>query len=401
MAATHSRRVFACIAALMILLGLIIAGCGSSSSSSSSGSSSSGSEGEAETTSGGGEAGGSNSAEYEQMLARLWKGSYKAPEGPKISPPTGKDVWVISVAQSIESAQNASRAMSEAAESLGWKLTVFDGKFESSRQLAGIEQAITSGAEGIVLLYIDCAPVKAGLLKAKEDGIVVAGVESKDCEPSLETNEKFVNNMNFEEFEEGLGKTQMEWVIAKNEGEAKVIVTEETDLQVTRSQGVGWKDTCEEHPGCEIVANTAFVGTEFGPPLQQKIEQALNSNPDANGFIATYDAVMTSGGAAAALRASGRLSEINVMGGEGSKQGIEMIYNESGMQACNGLPTELTGYEAMAVLARSFSGKDPGEGNSGLGYQVCEKGHNLPPKGESYKAPIDFVTAYEEMWGLK
>ncbi|MBS1843026.1 MAG: sugar ABC transporter substrate-binding protein [Actinobacteria bacterium] len=396
---SHSPRFLAALAA-MVLLGLLVAACGSSSSSSSS-SGGSTAAGEGSSGEGGGESGGASSAKYEQMLQGLWKGTYTLPEGPKIKPPSGKDVWVISLGQSIETAQNASRAMTEAAESLGWKLTVFDGKFESARQLSGLEQAINEGAEGIVLLYIDCGPVKTGLLKAKEQGIPVAGIESKDCEPSLETNAKFVENLGFEEFEEGWGRTQMEWVIAKNEGDAKVIVNEESDLQTTRSQAIGWKDTCAEFPECEIVANASFVGTEFGPPLQQKFEQALNSNPDANGFIATYDAAMTSGGGGAALRASGRLPEIHVMGGEGSKQGIEMIYNESGIDACAGLPTELTGYEAIAVLARAFSGKEPGDGNSGLGFQVCEKGHNLPPKGQIYQAPVDYVKAYEEMWGLK
>jgi ribose transport system substrate-binding protein len=396
---THSRWFLAGIAGA-VLLGLVMAGCGGGGSSSSGGSTAEGGESTtaAANSEGAGEGG---SAKYEQMLARLWKGNFTLPEGPDIKPPSGKNVWVISLGQSIETSQNASRAMEEAAQSLGWKLTVFDGKFEAARQLSGLEQAINSGAEGIVLLYIDCAPVKTGLLKAKEQGIPVAGIESKDCEPSLETNAKFVEGKNFEEFEEGWGRTQMEWVIAKTEGDTKVIVNEESDLQTTRSQAIGWKDTCAEFSGCEIVANASFVGTEFGPPLQQKFEQALNSNPDANGFIATYDAAMTSGGGGAALRASGRLPEINVMGGEGSVQGIEMIYNESGIDACAGLPTELTGYEAIAVLARAFSGKEPGDGNSGMGYQVCEKGHNLPPKGQVYKAPVEFVPAYEKMWGLK
>src|SRR5262245_50414980 len=143
MTKSHSPRVIAVLAA-MVLLGVLVSACGSSSSGGS-------------TTSGGstsaaaGESGGAGSAKYEQLLARLWKGNYTLPEGPDIKPPSGKNVWVISLGQSIETAQNASRAMEEASESLGWKLTVFDGKFEAARQLSGLEQAINSGAEGIVL----------------------------------------------------------------------------------------------------------------------------------------------------------------------------------------------------------------------------------------------------------
>lgn len=374
-------------AAIVIALSVALVACGNSGS---------GGSGTAEGT-----VSSTDLAKYEKELAKYLTGTYTEPEGVPVKPPPNKDVWVISTGQSIETAQNASKAMEEAGGKLGWNVTIFDGKFESNRELSGIQQAIAGGAEGIVLLYVDCAPVKAGLVQAKDAGIEVVGIESKDCSPSLETNVKFAGDLSFEEWERGWGRSQMAWAIAKTKGETRAIVTEETDLAVTRYQGEGWKEQIEKCPTCEIVANAHFVGTEFGPPLQQKIEQALNSNPDANAFVATYDAVMTSGGGAAALRASGRLPEIASMGGEGSKQGIEMIYNESGLDACDGIPTAQTGYEAIAVLARAFGGKDPGAGNSGIGWQICEKGHNLPPKGESYQPPVDYVGAYEKMWGLK
>jgi ribose transport system substrate-binding protein len=381
---------------LATLLGaLALAGCGGGSGSSTSSSGSS-TESPAE-----GSVSKADLAKYEAELAKLWKGTYTAPQGPSFKPPSGKNIWVISTGQSIETAQNASAAMEEAGEKLGWSVHVFDGKFESSRELSGIQQAIAAKADGIVLLYIDCAPVKAGLEQAKAAGIAVAGIESKDCEPSLETNVKFAQNQSWEEWSRGWGRGMMTWVIAKTHGEAKVIVAEETDLAVTREVNVGWEEQVKKCPTCEIVANTEFVGAEFGPPLQQKVEQALNSTPEANGFIPAYDAVMTSGGAAAAIRASGRLPEMAVMGGEGSVPGIEQIYDESGMKACIGIPTAQTGWEAIAVLARAFAGMNPGDGNSGVGWQICEKGHNLPPKGETFQPPLEYVPVYEEMWGLK
>jgi ribose transport system substrate-binding protein len=363
----------------------LVAGCGGGSSTGGGG---------------GGSVNETDLSKYKDELAELIKGTYAEPEGPTVNPPPGKNISVISVGQSIETSQNASAAMAEAGKSLGWNVNVFDGKFESSRELSGIQQALASGADGIVLLYVDCAAVKAGLLQAKNEEVPVVGIESLDCKPSLETNVKFLEDQSFKEWEHGWGQSQMAWVIAKTEGQAKVITTEESDLAVTRYQAEGWREKVEECPTCEIVENAHFVGTEYGPQLQQKIEQALISNPDANGFIATVDGVMTSGGGAAALRASGRQSEIKVMGGEGSKQGIELIRNGT-IGACSGISTPWTGYEAMAVLARIYSGKDPKEGNSGIGYQICEEGHNMPPEGESWEPPIDFVAAYEKMWGLK
>jgi ribose transport system substrate-binding protein len=352
----------------------------------------------------GGRASGGDVAKYQRQLDALYKGTYRAPSGGPVDPPPGKNVWIISTGQEIETAQNASAAMEEAGKTLGWDVTLLDGKFESSRQLSGIEQALADKADGIVLLYVDCAPVKAGIQQAKAAGVAVVGIESKDCSPSLEDHVvKYAGNEDFATWvAHRFGGTQAKWVIAKTKGEAKTIVTVETDLYTTAvTYDPGITAEFEKCKTCEIVDTIDFVGSEFGPPLQQKIEQSLNQHPEANSFIAAYDAVLTGGGGAAALRASGRLDEIESMGGEGSVPGIELIYNQAGMDACSGIPTAWEGYGAIMGLARIFAGQDPERGNSGIGAQACDIDHNLPPKGESYQAPIDFVAEYRKLWGVE
>ncbi|HSK50614.1 MAG TPA: substrate-binding domain-containing protein [Solirubrobacterales bacterium] len=343
-------------------------------------------------------------AKYEQQLQEVYEGTYEEPSGGPVKPPPGKNVWIISTGQEIETAQNASAAMEAAGEDLDWDVTLFDGKFESSRQITGIEQALADGADGLVLLYVDCDPVKSAIQKAVDDGVAVVGIESKDCDPSLEDHVvKYAGDEAFDDWvAHGFGGTQAKWVIAKTKGQAKTIVTVQTDLYTTAvTYDPGITDEFAKCETCEIVDTIEFVGTEFGPPLQQKIEQSLNQNPDANSFIGAYDAVLTGGGGAAALRASGRLDQIESMGGEGSVPGIELIYDQAGMDACSGIPTAWEGYGAIMGLARVFAGQDPDKGNSGIGAQACDIDHNLPPKGESYEAPIDFVAAYNRLWGVE
>lgn len=348
-------------------------------------------------------ASGADVARYEGELRALYEGTYQRPSGGPVKPPNGKNVWVISTGQSIEAAINAAAAMEEAGETLGWDVSVFDGRFDSNRQISGVEQALTDGADGIVLIYVDCPPIRSALQRAKAAGTVVVGIQSQECEPPLLDHViRYADHRDFVEYlSHGFGGTQAKWVIAKTKGEAKTIVTAQTDLYSTRvTYDPGITEEFEKCDTCEIVDTVEFVGSEFGPPLQQKIEQSLNQHPDANSFIAAYDAVMTGGGGAAALRASGRLDEIEVMGGEGSKPGIELIYDRAGMDACTGTPTGWEGYEAMMSLARIFAGQDPERGDSGIGEQVCDLDHNLPPRGEGYRAPIDYVAAYRKLWGV-
>jgi ribose transport system substrate-binding protein len=348
-------------------------------------------------------ASGADVAKYERVLDALYEGTYEEPSGGPVKPPPGKNIWVISTGQTIEAAINASAAMEEAGETLDWDVNVFDGRFDSNRQIAGVEGALAAGADGIVLIYVDCPPIKSALQQASDAGVVVVGIQSQECEPPLLDHViRYARHRDFVEYlSHGFGGTQAKWVIAKTKGEAKTIVTAQTDLYSTRvTHDPGITDAFAACETCEIVDTVEFVGTEFGPPLQQKIEQSLNQHPEANSFIAAYDAVMTGGGGAAALRASDRLDEIEVMGGEGSKQGIELIYDRAGMEACTGTPTGWEGYAAMMSLARIFAGQDPERGDSGIGEQVCDIDHNLPPRGEGYRAPIDYVAAYHRLWGV-
>lgn len=376
-----------------LVVGAVLAGCGGSSG---------GSGGNAANTKSASGVSGQDLARYQKELQEAFKGTYTPPQGAAFKPPSGRRIWTIEVGAESEASQLASQKITEAAGKLGWSVHVFDGKYEPNRQLTGIEQAVAAGAQGIVLLYFDCPPVKAALEQAKRAGVKVVGVESKDCSPSLETNVLFANHEGFVEHNEnGFGAFQAKYVIGETNGEAKVITTEETDLETTRAIARGVRKVMAKCSTCKIVDEIKFVGAELGPQLQQKIEQALNTHPEANAFIANYDNVLTTGGGAAALRASGRMNDIKIVAGEGTAPGIELIHNNSGNDACVGVANDWLGYASVDALARMFAGQNMSNVDSGVGVQVCDKEHNLAPKGKPFQAPLAFATEYERLWQLK
>lgn len=376
------------VSLITVSLGLVA--CGSSDSTQTGGTS-------------GKETNRSEAIDYHKQLEQAYEGTYELPTGGPVNPPKGKNIWVVSVGQSVEATQIDTAAMREASGALGWTVHVFDGEFEPSRYLTGVEQAIAAKADGIILLVVDCKLVKSGVEQAVAAGIPVVGAQAQDCKPGLFTyNLEFAGNADYREWlADDFGGIQAKWLVGKTNGQAKTIVTEETDADAAIVTYEGIVDVYDECPGCEIVDTVTFVGTEFGPPLQEKIEQSLIQHPEANSFIAAYDAVMTGGGGAAALRGSGRLNEILAMGGEGSAPAIDLIYQESGLDACSGLSLDWEGYGSIMGLARIFAGQDPYRGNSGLGAQACDREHNLPAKGETYQPPFDFRTAYRKLWGLE
>lgn len=384
----------AAVGALIAASSITLAACGGNSKSDSSSSST----GATSTT----VAANGDAASYRTTLDKWYKGTFKEPTGPAVQPAKGKNIWVISTGQSIETSQNASKGMQEAGKALGWNVKIFDGKFDSNRELSGIQQAIADKADGIVLLYIDCAPVKSGLQQAQKAGIKVVGIESADCNPSLEHVVRYVDDQSFEKWvSDSWGGSQAAWVVGKTDGQAKTIIVAETDLVTTKLVLEGNQRGLAACKTCEVVDVVEFVGADFGPALQQKIEQSLNRHPDANSMIGSYDAVFTSGGGAAALRSTGRVQKVLAVGGEGSTPGMDLIRRHAGMDACTGLPTAWEGYAAVDALVRMLTGQDPQQGvDSGIGSQICDREHNMPPAGESYQAPVDFVSAYKKLWGV-
>lgn len=369
--------------ALVVVLSAVAVGCGGGSDSSSDGKGSGAASGD---------------TDYGAMLARLYKGTYTKPTGAAFKPPSGKNLWVISAGMNIETAQNAAKGIEEASDLLGWRTTVFDGQFDSSRALGGIEQAVADKADGIIMLYLDCGPVKAALEKAKGAGIPIVAIEGKDCEPSVFTHVvTYAGNEKFEDWIQKWGRAQAEWLVGSTDGKAKAIVSVQTDLETTRLAGQGSMEVFAECGDCEAV-ELGFVGSEFGPKLQQKITDALLKNPTADSFLGAYDAVLTSGGAQA-LISSGR--DILSMGGEGSAPGIKLIREDRGMNACIGIPTSMEGWAAVDGVARALAGKDPAESDSGIGIQACDAEHNMPAKeGEGFEAPVDYRAVYSQNWGV-
>lgn len=398
----RSRVALVSLAALALA---VTSACGSSAGSSST----------SATTGSSSSAGGDAAASLkfaEEQLASLYQGTYVAPEGEAITPPTGKKVWAISVGQDALSPVNATQGLVDAGKKLGWEVTVFDGKFDPTLWLAGIRQAIQAKADGIFTYSFDCAPVKAALQEAKAANIPVVLDQGADCGTGADSlafvpgySDVYDNGVittgpvagtdGFIAWNKSFGATGAWWLVHATKGEAKVINFVETDIQTTVAIGQGVKDVIARCATCEIVAEVDFTGTELGPQLQQKAAQALLQHPEANAIHANYDTAVTSG-IAAAVRASGR--KIFMAGGEGFAPNMDLV--RQGIQNTgSGYAASWEGWAGADALARMMLGKTPVP-TSGIGVQAYDIDHNMPPAGQGYQTSIDYQAAYLKLWGL-
>jgi ribose transport system substrate-binding protein len=340
-------------------------------------------------------------ARYQATLDDWYRGTYKEPEGPVVEAPKDKDVWVVANGLGVEYAVRVVDAAKQAGADLGWKVHVFDAKFDPNQMLTGFQQAVVAKADGIIAQAIDCDTVKNGAQQAADAGIPIIAIEAADCDPGLYTSVvSYAGGQSFTDWIADYGKAQAAWVIAKTKGQAKAVLNTESDTETTRLMSKGQYAEFKECATCEILDDVTWVAADFGPKLQEKIQQTMVKHPDANAFLPSYDAVMTQSGGAQALKSTGTLDQLTVGGGEGSSAGIEQIENGEGMQMCAGQSAEWETYSAFDALVRSFLDRDVSEVDTGNGIQVCDKDHNMPAKGKAYEPSIDFVAAYKRLWSL-
>jgi ribose transport system substrate-binding protein len=388
--------------ALLVLIAMLatataLAACGGSGDSSSG--SASGSGGGSTVSEGGG---GDSAAQ--QRLQELYEGTYGLPPKTAPKPQPGREIWLISCGQSVAACANGVAGAQEASEALGWKAKLYDTKGDPSAMLDGVRSAVAAKAGGIFVYAIDCSLIKAGLQEAKEAGIPVVGAEAADCSdvdqgaPSLFSYvTHYVDNRTFPEFIREWGAAQADWDIAELDEEAKTIVFKETDGFSVLVAVEGFEEELATCGGCEIVDTVEFTLGDLGPALQQKATQALLQHPEANSIEVPYDAVMTAG-VAPALRASGNLDGMRIMGGEGNVANMDMIREGNGQDAVVGLPTDWEGWAAIDGLNRILNGQPTAD--SGIGLQVVDDEHNLTPSGpfvpQHDGKPIEFAELYEE-----
>jgi ribose transport system substrate-binding protein len=420
------RDALAWLAAAVLTTAAIGTGCnkGGDSSSSSSGSSASPSGAAAPAPAkpptapagsgaapaagagGGGEVDPAVLAEAQKSVDTSYKGTYREPPTSAPKPDPGKVVWIISPGQIGESASIATTAAKEAGELIGWKMTLYDSKLDPNNFSVGIRQAVAAKADGIILHAIDCAWVKQALAEARAAKVKVVAYYSLDCDdPAIKGQPMYDAIVNFgNQFGDyaslirGWGAAKADWVITKTKGKAKVIEFKEDELLVVKYIREGFDQELAKCKTCEIVKQVDFTLPDLGPKLQQKAQGALLQHPEANAIHAPYDSVVLLGVGAAVLE-SGRNDQIEVIGGEGFPSNLQLIRDNKGEDAANAFPSVWTGYAAIDTMNSVFHGQKPQD--SGEGWTLVDKEHNLPPAGKPFEPPQDYRAAYKKAWGVK
>jgi len=122
-----------------------------------------------------------NNAADQATLNAVYKGTLSSPDTTPRPGVKGKKIVIISSGQSSISSSIPVNAAKEAAQALGWQVTVYDAQLNPANDPSLMSQALASGADGVVLDAIDCSFVKSQLEQAKAKHVFVVPIYAYDC----------------------------------------------------------------------------------------------------------------------------------------------------------------------------------------------------------------------------
>ena len=182
-------------------------------------------------------------------------------------------------------------------------------------------------------------------------------------------------------------------MISAREGKANALAVNYGETAATVSITDGFLAEMKLCSGCTATVFEA-VYADWGNALQSKISTELLKNPDLNGIMGSYDDPVLNG-ISAAVVASGRDVYIT---GEGGYPSMLDLIRQGKADMTVGYDLSMEAWGSVERLNRIFNG-DTEPANIGIGLQLIDAENNLPPQGEAYVAPVDYVGAYKAAWG--
>ena len=320
----------------------------------------------------------------------------------------GKKIFIISAGQANLSSAVPANGAAAAAAAIGWQATILDGKLNPSTYGTLVSQAIAQGANGIVLVAVDCAAAEQPLRQAQAAGIKTVVIYGYDCNdpvagnggPSLITTCVNYNNLpcdnpggnNLGAFAESYGRDQANYIIATSKNTARVLLLNDTEFGVIKYTAAGFADQIAHSGGSQIVDTLNFTAADVGSKLTQMIQAELLKFPTINWIKSPYTFATILGLVQAIASQPGKY---HVMGGEGFQPELQLIQKHI-ITAANVIDSTWEGWAAVDSLNSVFQGKKTYP--SGIGWVIADATHNIPASA-NYVPPVNFMAEYKKAWG--
>ncbi|MCC9738408.1 substrate-binding domain-containing protein [Streptomyces sp. MNU89] len=315
----------------------------------------------------------------------------KVPDsGPMAQP--DKSVVLVPCSVASEGCAQPAYAARQAAEAIGWKVKLIDGKDTADSQNAAVRQALTLHPDAIITFAINPSTIRGSLEQAREDGVTV--IASSAVQSDLPDFSGIPSRTVWEE----TGSLLADYAIAETDGDVKALVLHDTGFEVLGARFDAFTGRLEECETCEILESQSFTFADLATAVPRMVQQMAQRHPDFNTVYIDYDYAVPA--VLQGLRAIGAEDKI-VLGSEGTSTSIASIRHQDGQTATTAVALDWIGWSNVDALNRIFAGESPEPAADALAVKLIDHAVAIEQGIEGlWDGDVDFKSAYLKLWGV-
>lgn len=379
----HRGSLSALTVSALIACSGVVAGCGESSSEPSA------------------DAAGAGSApgvdEVRSEIAGFMRIPEFEPPGPPfdISSAKGKKILNIPASSANPFLASIDEGMQEVARMAGIDWTQYENQGDPADWGRGVEQAVTQGADVIILNAPDANLLGPQLKRARRAGVKIVSAHLYDEDMELP---KEVDAFSFAPFIEA-AELEAKWTIADSEGKAEALLVSSNDFDVSPVQRDAMLEVFEKRcPDCSTKV-VDVPSKDWASKLQTTVQSELLANPRITHVIPFYDSMAQFVGAG--LQSASNGSDVKVVTFNGTPSILKMLQDEKSVVMDVGEDPRWIGWQTMDQVMRLLTGEPLVRAENAMRIfdrsNVDEAG--TPPKlGQGYGDA--YVGGFKELWGL-
>lgn len=292
--------------------------------------------------------------------------------------------------------ETVDQEMGKFAKAVGMKYTDYPNQQQQSQWVQGMNQAISSKANTIVLgSGIPPEQLEPQITQAKNAGIPTVDVNERDL---TQKSPPYVDAFVYAPFQLS-GQLMAAWAVAQTKGKADVlIITSNADISSAAVQDGITSELKKTCPTCKVkMVNVNPV--DWQTKIPTTVEGAISSDPGINYILPVYDSMAPP--AATGITTAGKTGQIHIASYNGTPSIIDLIRTGDTITMDVGENTSYVAAAGVDQVLRLTLGMKPG--NEVITPKIVTKKNvsdfGVPAvSGKGYGDA--FVTGYAKLWGV-
>jgi ribose transport system substrate-binding protein len=316
----------------------------------------------------------------------------------------GKTIYAIPLSNTNPYVAQIDREMAKVAELAGVNFVSYKNEGLPEQQTRGIQQAVATKADVIVLQNLGPETLMPPLREAKKAGIPIISAHwyANDAPLEPEPQEVLAGTVTAP-FAEA-GQLVLDYAAVNNGDEElrPLVITEDAFPISATIKGAIKDELAAVCPDCEYQEINVPL-TEWQTKMQSAVRSELTRDPKINWVLPLYDSMSL--GVQSAIKAMGKTGKVRIASFNGTDSIMKLIQDGDDMAADVGEDPKWIAWAIMDQAMRMAAGEDSiADGNEKTPLRIFDDSNidetGTPPVGGKGYGDA-YISGYKQLWGLE